>query len=342
MSCMTNRTPHSPPKKRNGQNLLLASVAIGGSLLLAYLVLFYDGAAAPPTAAIKSRLTLEKIPFNGRRAFEYLEAICDLGPRPSGSAAMLAQQEMLTKHFEKLGGNVKRQEFRIRHPLSGQPVPMTNLIVEWHPERRERILLCAHYDTRPYPDRDPRNPRGVFIGANDGASGTALLMEMAHDMAKLPGKLGVDFVLFDGEEFVFEEGHAYFIGSEYFAADYAGRTSDFRYRWGVLLDLVGDADLQIYPDRHSLSWPDTRPLVDQIWNTAKRLGVTEFSTRRKYDVLDDHIKLHDIGGISCCDIIDFNYPHWHTEADVPANCSALSLAKVGWVVQTWLEEAVQR
>ncbi len=161
-------------------------------------------------------------------------------------------------------------------------------------------------------------------------------------MAALPGDLGVDFVLFDGEEFVFQEGDPYFIGSEYFAADYANQKPNHRYRWGVLLDLVGDADLQLYPDRHSLSWPDTRPLVQQIWGTARRLGVSEFSTERRYDILDDHIKLHDIGGIACCDLIDFNYPYWHTEADVPSNCSALTLAKVGWVIQEWLKGATRK
>jgi glutaminyl-peptide cyclotransferase len=308
-------------------------------------VLFYDGRAAAPTAAIKSRLSLADIPFNGERAFGYLESLCALGPRPSGSAAMSEQQKLLTEHFEKLGAKVRRQEFRVRHPRTGEPVSMTNLIVEWHPERTERILLCAHYDTRPYPDRDRRNPRGKFIGANDGGSGTAILMELGNQMANMPGKLGVDFVLFDGEEFVFQEGDAYFFGSEYFAADYANQRTQpgaHRYRWGVLLDMVGDADLQIYPDRHSMSWPDTRPLVEQIWGTARRLGVSEFSMNRRFDILDDHIKLHDIGGIPCCDIIDFNYPYWHTEADVPQNCSALSLAKVGWVVQEWLKGAARR
>jgi glutaminyl-peptide cyclotransferase len=345
---MTGTAAQIGTSKRSGQNLLLAAVVAGGALLLGYVLLFYDGRAAAPTAAIKSRLSLADIPFNGERAFGYLESLCALGPRPSGSAAMSEQQKLLTEHFEKLGAKVRRQEFRVRHPRTGEPVSMANLIVEWHPERRERILLSAHYDTRPYPDRDRRNPRGRFVGANDGASGTAILMELAHQMANVPGKLGVDFVLFDGEEFVFQEGDPYFIGSEYFAADYAnnklGADQEQRphYRWGVLLDLVGDADLQLYPDRHSMSWPDTRPLVEQIWGTARRLGVSEFSSERRYDILDDHIKLHDIGGIPCCDLIDFNYPYWHTEADVPQNCSALSLAKVGWVVQEWLKGATRK
>ncbi|HEV3137956.1 MAG TPA: M28 family peptidase, partial [Pirellulales bacterium] len=115
-----------------------------------------------------------------------------------------------------------------------------------------------------------------------------------------------------------------------------------RYRAGVLLDMIADADLQIYPDRHSISWDDTRPIVEAIFETAARLGVREFVASKRYDVLDDHIKLHDIGKIACCDIIDFKYPQWHTEDDTPANCSALSLAKVGWVLQEWLKQAISQ
>ena len=131
-------------------------------------------------------------------------------------------------------------------------------------------------------------------------------------------------------------------GSEYFATNYANHRPPFRYRWAVLLDLVADADLQIYPDRHSMSWDDTRPLVQAIWDTAKRLGVREFNFQKRYDVLDDHLKLHNIAQIPSCDIIDFNYPAWHTQADSPERCSALSLAKVGWVLHEWLQQAVRK
>ncbi len=166
-------------------------------------------------------------------------------------------------------------------------------------------------------------------------------MELGRAMPKLEGKLGVDFVFFDGEEYVFEDGHPYFIGSEYFALSYAGRPGRVRYRWAVLLDMIGDGDLQIVPDNQSMSWPDSRPLVASIWKTAEQLGVTEFDVNGRCDVLDDHIKLHDLGKIPSCDLIDFRYPWWHTEGDRPERCSALTLAKVGWVLQTWLEQAVR-
>jgi hypothetical protein len=295
-------------------------------------------ALAADAAAEQSR---PKNPLNGMRAYRYLEQICKLGPRPSGSPGMIQQQELIEQFFTEQGGKVTRQEFLARNPQGGPKVPMTNLIVQWHPERKERILLAAHYDTRPLPDRDP-NPvarrQGTFVGANDGASGVAVLMELAHLMPGLEGPYGVDFVLFDGEEMVWVDGRdPYFLGSEWFARQYDREPPEHRYRWGVLLDMVGDADLQIYYEQQSAAWRDTRPLVNEIWATAGRLGVDEFVPRVRHIVRDDHMALRNIAKIPTCNIIDFDYPAWHTEGDTPHRCSPSSLAKVGWVVYEWLK-----
>ena len=117
-----------------------------------------------------------------------------------------------------------------------------------------------------------------------------------------------------------------------------GDPPPYRYRCGVLLDMMGDKDLRLYQESFSMSWDDTRPLVREIWATADRLGVREFVPRRGQWVKDDHFPLHEIGGIACCNVIDFEYPPWHTQNDVPEMCSALSLAKVGWVIREWLRE----
>jgi len=138
--------------------------------------------------------------FSGPQAMRHLEAICELGPRPSGSAAMTRQRELLAKHFRAAGGTVSGQAFQIRDRRTGAAVHMENLIVTWHPDRHERVLIGAHYDTRPFPDRDAVDPRGRFVGANDGASGVAVLMELARFMPTLPEPAGVDFVLIDAEE----------------------------------------------------------------------------------------------------------------------------------------------
>jgi hypothetical protein len=253
---------------------------------------------------------------------------------------MQKQQELLQEHFKKLGGTVTMQRFRAANPLGGPPVPMANMIVEWHPDRKERVLLCAHYDTRPLPDRDP-DPRqrraGNFIGANDGGSGTALLMELAHLMPQISDSVGVDFLLVDGEELVYvEDRDPYLLGSTYFAQQYARDPPPHKYRWGVVLDMVADESLQVYQEQHSVTWRDTRPMVKEIWSTAERLGVKEFIPRAKYQVKDDHLPLHDFAKIPTCDIIDFDYPAWHTTMDTPSRCSPTSLGKVGWVVYEWL------
>jgi hypothetical protein len=319
---------------------LLATLSVAlAALGVAGWVLFGDRGPDGDASAAVSRLKLDDIPFNGARAYESLKQLCAIGPRPSGSAGMEKQQKLLAEHFQKLGGQVEFQRFRVRHPRDGSAVPMANIIVRWHPESTSRILLCAHYDTRPYPSLDRENPLGTFIGANDGASGVAILMELARDMPTLKSKYGIDFLLLDGEEFVFSEQDRYFIGSEYFARDYVKNRPKHRYRWGVLLDMVGDADLQIYQEHSSLSWRDTRPLVEDVWATAARLGVREFIPKRMHEVNDDHVMLHDLGRIPCIDVIDFDYPPWHTQGDTPERCSPLSLAKVGWVIEEWLKNA---
>lgn len=278
--------------------------------------------------------------FSGERAMEHLEAICGLGPRPSGSAAMDRQRDLLAKHFRTAGATVAGQAFRIRDRRTGEPVHVENLVVTWHPDRRDRVLLGAHYDTRPYPDRDPEDPRGIFIGANDGASGVAVLMELAAAMPALPGPVGVDFVLFDAEEYVFDDRDPYCLGSGYFARQYAAERRAGRlahaYRAGVVVDMVADRELEIFQEGHSVDWPDTRPVVDSLWDTARRLGVGQFVPRPKYTVEDDHVPLRMLGGIPTCDVIDFDYPQWHTTADTPEHCSAESLGAVGRVVLEWL------
>ncbi len=309
-----------------------------GAAISLGLVLFWlkpqNGQAESPTSSYR----LEEIPFDGADAYENLKRLCEIGPRPSGSPGMKAQQELLVQHFTDLGAEVELQRFSGRDPRSGAAMPMANLIARFFPDRPDRILLCAHYDTLPLPMRDPVNPRGRFVGANDGASGTALLMTLARYTQHFPQRFGVDLVLFDAEEFLFEEWQPFFQGSEYFARQYVAtsRKRTWRYRAAVLLDMIGDADLQIYQERNSAWWRDTRWIVEGIWGTAARLRIREFVPRKKYEVRDDHVPLHNIGGIPAIVLIDFDYPAWHTQRDLPDQCSALSLAKVGWVVLEWL------
>lgn len=292
------------------------------------------GRAEEPAVSVAS--------FSGARAMAHLEAIVVIGPRVSGSPGMTQQRELIVEHFRTAGATVTKQPFQIRDRKSGKAVAMENIVVAWHPDRTERILLGAHYDTRPFPDRDREDPRGTFVGANDGASGVALLMELAGAMPGLAGPVGVDFVLFDAEEYVFGPRDPYFLGSTHFARQYAaGRKSGetaWSYRAGLVLDMVADADLVVYQESKSVSWPDTRPVVDEVWDVAKRMGVRQFVARPGYEVEDDHVPLRNLGKIPTADIIDFDYPSWHTTHDTAAACSGESLEAVGSVVLQWLRE----
>ncbi|HEV2973112.1 MAG TPA: M28 family peptidase, partial [Pirellulales bacterium] len=158
----------------SGQMVFVGAIVTAGALVAALLLFDPLGHSAAPPSETTSKFRLDEIPFDGKQAYEYLKQLCEIGPRPSGSAGMVAQQKLITEHFRKLKAQVSFQEFRARNPQDGSPVPMANIIVQWHPDRKERILLCAHYDTRPFPDEDTRNPKGIFIGANDGASGVAV------------------------------------------------------------------------------------------------------------------------------------------------------------------------
>ncbi len=282
--------------------------------------------------------------FDGDAAFAYLRTVCDFGPRMSLSEGMRKQQEFLKSHFEQFGGTVIMQPFDARDPNSGKRVQLSNMVVRWHPERKVRLLICCHYDTRPFPDRDPVNPRGVFIGANDGGSGVAVLCELGKHMAEPEGKYGIDFVFFDGEEYVFvAQRDPMFLGSTYFANQYASQRFDWKYQFGVLLDMVGDANLQIHYEGNSLGYASR--LTRSIWNVAREIGVKEFVPQQRHKIRDDHLPLNQIARIETCDIIDFDYPdpasknaYWHTQKDTIENCSADSLGKVGAVVLEWVRQ----
>ncbi|TWU12794.1 alkaline phosphatase isozyme conversion aminopeptidase [Symmachiella macrocystis] len=274
---------------------------------------------------------------DAKRAFGYLAQICRIGPRISGSRGMMRQQQLIGKHFAAFDCEVKYQPFDVRHPLTGNPVRMNNIIISWNPQVKERVLLGCHYDTRPLPDRDRdanQRQQGVFLGANDGASGVALFMELAHHMKNLPATCGVDFVIFDGEELVYGNRGEYFLGSTYFAENYRDHPVEERYTAGVLVDMVADRNLRIYVEKNSLKYAPN--VTKSIWKSAEQVGVDEFVPRAKHEVRDDHLPLNEIAKIPTCDIIDFDYPYWHTTRDVPNSCSGKSLAKVAKVLLHWL------
>jgi hypothetical protein len=327
-------------------------MAITLSLLLALLLAFgsfrmfwpRSESAEPAQKAARDQFAADRDPsaelpldIDAPRAMKYLEEVCALGPRISGTPGMKKQQELLEKHFKALGGKVTWQRFSAEQVSQRKPVEMANLIVSWYPDLPRRVILCSHYDTRPIADQEPdrRKWHQPFLSANDGGSGVALLMELAHHMDKLKPKVGVDFVFFDGEEYIFEpERDRYFFGSQHFADQYLRGDKKQRYVAAVLFDMIGGKDARFPGEQNSLF--KAGALAKQLWDIAAEKRCTAFEDRVGPSVLDDHLALNS-AGIPAVDIIDFDYAHWHRLSDVPANCSAESLAQVARVLTTWLQ-----
>ena len=220
------RSGTRPFSKKLAALLVVAPVvAFLGSAGVNWLDFFASSGEAEASAAILGAPPA----IDGKRAYEYLKKICEIGPRTAGSQANARQRQMVAEHFKKMGAVVREQKWQIAHPQTGQPLVLVNLIGSWHPERLQRVVIGAHYDTRPHPDEEPPNRQMLpFFGANDGASGVALEMEMAHHLKDLDTQWGVDLVLFDGEELVFGNNPRvgeYFLGSLEFARRYEEQVS---------------------------------------------------------------------------------------------------------------------
>ena len=289
---------------------------------------------------------VKPIPFDGGRAIRYLKQLCDLGPRVSGSDAMRKQQESLIAHFERFGATVTRQEFQAKQYSRKDKVGMTNLVAAWFPDRPRRVILSTHYDTRPMAHEEPNRQswNRPFPSANDGTSGVAFLMELAHHMKDFPTTFGVDFVLFDGEEYVFEPGgplgggDRFFFGSEHFADEYKKslpRRKD-RYEAALLFDLFAHPGAVYKVEEYS--YGSAPKLVEQVWQVAATVGVKDFKWEFGPAVQDDHLALNR-AGIPAVDVIDFDgyRPHWHRLSDTPDKCSDKQLAEVAKVVTAWLQ-----
>lgn len=297
--------------------------------------------AMPPSQPSPPQVPEELPDFDGQRAFGYLLTQCRLGARPTGSATSLELYQRIVRHFEQdEAWHVSSQPFYVLHPRNRRSARARNIIASYAPERRTRVLIGAHYDTRPFADMDV-NPR-PYIGANDGASGVAALMELRHHIPSLDLRVGVDLVFFDAEELVYgvhpTESGEYCLGSRWFARRWLRSPNRPTYRAAVILDMVAGKDAEFYPEEHSvLRAPH---IVRQVWDVAASIEARRFRTlmfrRWKHSVYDDHVPLQE-AGIPAIDIIDFDYPHWHRNTDVPENCSAETLDEVGTVVLTWLK-----
>ena len=277
------------------------------------------------------------VTFDSARAWNDLEAQVAIGPRPSGSAALQKTRDYILAELKKAGIEARQQIFIARTPLG--EVSMANIIATIPGRRPERLAIASHYDTKRTPFPNPQNGQIVnrFVGASDGASSTAALLELARALKGRQNEFTIELIFFDGEEAVLEwrEGDNTY-GSRHYVetAQKAGTLKTLRAL--VLLDMIGDKDLLIRRDAASTNW-----LVDIVWAAAARIGHRGIFSNEQTSIDDDHMPFIR-AGVPAVDIIDLDYPAWHTAADTLDNVSARSLQIVGDVVLAALPDIEAR
>ena len=261
--------------------------------------------------------------FDGARAFADLKAIVDIGPRPAGSPASQKTRDYIHKELAAAGWQAEDQAFDAQTPTGKVPMVNIRATLPGQAQDKGRLVIGGHYDTKLITDFP-------FVGASDGGSSTAFLLEMARALKGRQNALPIELLFLDGEEAVVDwTGTDHTYGSRYYVeqAKEAGTAKDIRAF--ILVDMIGDKNLDIRRDQRSTPW-----LVDAIWSTAKKLNRPEF-VDISTTIEDDHQEFLD-AGIESVDIIDLNYPAWHKATDDLAHVSADSLQAVGDVVMAAL------
>jgi hypothetical protein len=294
---------------------ILGSLSLVAALVAGSAIGLRAHQSAPPAA------------FDSGRAYEYLRQMVTYGPRPSGSAALKQTRAYITSQLAAAGLTVTPQTFTAQLPVG--PTEMVNLTVRLPGRRPERILFTGHYDTK-------RSKDFPFVGASDGASSAALLMELARALKDRPREFTYEFVWFDGEEATcwnWDEcsrpgAPDNLYGSRYYveAARKTGSLASIKAM--ILVDMIGARNLKVLRETEfSAPW-----LIDTIWATAKRTGYGATFLDDKYPVDDDHLPFVQ-AGVPSVDIIDLrDYPQWHTKDDDLAHVGAAGLGAVGNVL----------
>ncbi len=268
------------------------------------------------------------LPFDGSRAYEHLKHQVAIGPRAAGTAANAETRRYIMSTLAGFGIKAAEQPFDADTPIGR--VKMANVIATLPGARAERIIIASHFDTKPF--KDIR-----FVGASDGASSTAALLELGRVLQAKQRPLTIELLFLDGEE-AFEQwtGTDHTYGSRYYvgAARKNGTLAGIKAL--ILLDMIGDKNLNIRREENSTPW-----LTDVIWSTAWRLGYRQQFLDEATPIEDDHIEFLK-AGVEAVDIIDLDYPAWHTAEDTLENVSAKSLQIVGEVVVAALPEIEQR
>jgi len=270
-----------------------------------------------------------------RIIWNYLETLCAFGPRNPGSEGYRETLNLIRKVGEKYADQVVEQPFLVRTSSEGTQA-MTNLELRFQgTQGGAPILIGAHFDTRPFADEDPdpANRLKPILGANDGGSGTAVLLGLAQYLSQHPVARPVHLVFFDGEDFGAKGSGLNLLGSTYYAQQLA-KQERVPY-WVLVIDMVGDKDLQIFKETHSLKGSSS--FLDKIYRVARDQGVGALKEETKYTIFDDHYPFHRMG-IPSTVLIDFDYPYWHTLQDTLDKCSIESMISIFSVVVKTIED----
>jgi len=261
--------------------------------------------------------------FDGERAYRHVVAQMEFGPRITGTEGNLKTSDYIAEQLKAVGWSVEFQDFTYKD------TPVRNVIGRANAGKGPIIILGAHYDTRRWADKDPAHSRDPVPGANDGASGVAVLLELAQvlDLRQVRHEIWLAF--FDAEDNGGIDGWNWIVGSTYMANNLSTQPEAM-----ILVDMIGATDQQIYFDRNS-----DRALSEKVWMIAGQLGYGDhFIPGARWAMIDDHIPFAR-RGIPAIDIIDFDYPYWHTVADTADKVSPDSLQRVGRTLQVFLESA---
>ena len=274
--------------------------------------------------------------FDGKRAQKWVERQVAFGPRAPGTPAHDSCFAFLAASLARFAPVVEADTFNYRSPELGKEVRLMNVLARFEPKERKRILLGAHWDTRAWADRDPNPARRhlPILGANAGGSGVAVLLALAQILSRRKPALGVDIVFFDGEDLGTEKNPSgYFRGSNQYVA---WRSTEEGPLFVVILDMVGARGAEFWWEGNSQERASN--IVDLVWARARRERVPQFKSGVKHSIYDDHIPFLN-AGIPAIDIIDFDYPEWHTHGDTLAIIDPLTLEGVGRVLESLVTEA---
>jgi Zn-dependent M28 family amino/carboxypeptidase len=266
--------------------------------------------------------------FDSNRAWEHLRQLVSIGPRPAGSAAIEQTRKYITAQLSQLGLTAAEQAWDDRTPAG--PVHMVNLLVTIPGTSRDRIVIAGHYDTKRY--REFR-----FVGASDGGSSAAFLIELARVLKARRNPLTVELLFLDGEEAVGEwAGTDNTYGSRHYVQVAKRNGSLASLKAMILVDMIGDRQLDIRRDTNSTPW-----LTDIIWNAARSEKLGEYFLNDRTAIEDDHLPFVE-AGVPSVDIIDLDYEAWHTPMDTLDAVSARSLQVVGDVLMAALPQIERR